>query len=186
MTMSLEARNLAYFNVAHVGADFARQKTESWAAASKTIREQRSKHLNLAYGRRASEQSGTCIPPPTRKLRASFTSTEATGSAAARRYLPASPRGHWQTAGRQRFAGLHDCPRGEPDADHERTSDRRSTGSTQRPPSTVLPGPIIVTGWSAGGPAFQTTTMTPLCRPTISSRRSTACSPKPGPRSNTR
>ena len=24
MTMSLEARNLAYFNVAHVGADFAR------------------------------------------------------------------------------------------------------------------------------------------------------------------
>jgi arylformamidase len=50
MTMSLEARNLAYFNVAHVGADFARQKTESWAAASKTLREQRSKHLNLAYG----------------------------------------------------------------------------------------------------------------------------------------
>jgi hypothetical protein len=37
MTMSLEARNLAYFNVAHVGADFARQKTESWTAASKEI-----------------------------------------------------------------------------------------------------------------------------------------------------
>ena len=37
MTMSLEARNLAYFNVAHVGADFARQKTESWAAASKDL-----------------------------------------------------------------------------------------------------------------------------------------------------
>ena len=49
-----------------------------------------------------------------------------------------------------------------------------------------IAGPVIVTGWSAGGPAFQTTTMTPLCRPTISSRRSTACSPKPGPRSNTR
>jgi arylformamidase len=37
MTMSLEARNLAYFNVAHVGADFARQKTESWTAASKDL-----------------------------------------------------------------------------------------------------------------------------------------------------
>ena len=50
MTMSLEARNLAYFNVAHVGADFARQKTEGWAAASKDLREQRPKHLDLAYG----------------------------------------------------------------------------------------------------------------------------------------
>jgi arylformamidase len=50
MTMSLEARNLAYFNVAHVGPDFARAKTESWAAASKGLREQRPKHLDLAYG----------------------------------------------------------------------------------------------------------------------------------------
>jgi len=39
MTMSLEARNLAYFNVAHVGADFARQKTEHWTAASKDLRD---------------------------------------------------------------------------------------------------------------------------------------------------
>ena len=50
MTMSLEARNLAYFNVAHVGADFARQKTESWTTASKDLRAQRPKHLDLAYG----------------------------------------------------------------------------------------------------------------------------------------
>jgi hypothetical protein len=50
MTMSLEARNLAYNNVAHVGPDFARQKTESWAAASTSLREQRPKHLDLAYG----------------------------------------------------------------------------------------------------------------------------------------
>src|SRR6476661_7112944 len=49
MTMSLEARNLAYFNVAHVGADFARQKTEHWTAASKDLRERRPKHLDLAY-----------------------------------------------------------------------------------------------------------------------------------------
>ena len=49
-TMSLEARNLAYNNVAHVGAEVARKKTEGWAAASRILREQRSQHLDLAYG----------------------------------------------------------------------------------------------------------------------------------------
>src|SRR5438093_1393717 len=50
ITMSLEARNLAYNNVEHVGPDNARKKTEGWAAASKTLREQRPQHLDLAYG----------------------------------------------------------------------------------------------------------------------------------------
>src|SRR5262249_10666496 len=49
MTMSLEARNLAFNNVAHVGPEFARQKTEGWAAASKALRAQRPNHLDLAY-----------------------------------------------------------------------------------------------------------------------------------------
>ena len=49
MTMSLEARNLAFNNVAHVGPEFARRKTEAWAAASKALRAQRPKHLDLAY-----------------------------------------------------------------------------------------------------------------------------------------
>src|SRR5204863_4808675 len=51
ITMSLKARNLAYNNVEHVGPDNARKKTEGWAAASKTLREQRSKHFDLAYGK---------------------------------------------------------------------------------------------------------------------------------------
>src|SRR5205823_8498078 len=50
ITMSLEDRNLAYNNVEHVGPENARKKTEGWAAASKTLREQRPKHLDLAYG----------------------------------------------------------------------------------------------------------------------------------------
>ena len=50
ITMSLEARNLAYNNVEHVGPENARKKTEAWAAASQTLREQRPKHLDLAYG----------------------------------------------------------------------------------------------------------------------------------------
>src|SRR5262245_4524057 len=49
MTMSLEARNLAFNNVAHVGPEFARTKTEAWTAASKALRAQRPKHLDLAY-----------------------------------------------------------------------------------------------------------------------------------------
>src|SRR6516165_6857820 len=49
-TMSLEARNLAYNNVEHVGPENARKKTEGWAAASQALREQRPKHLDLSYG----------------------------------------------------------------------------------------------------------------------------------------
>ena len=101
MTMSLEARNLAYFNVAHVGADFARQKTESWTAASKDLREQRPKHLDLAF--QENGRNGTCIPPATRMRRASSTFTAVTGNAAARKYLPASPKVPWQMTGRQRY-----------------------------------------------------------------------------------
>src|ERR671923_1342696 len=49
MNMSLEARNLAYNNGEHVGLDYARTKTESWIAASKALRQQRSTHLDLPY-----------------------------------------------------------------------------------------------------------------------------------------
>src|SRR5262249_30081618 len=51
MTMSLEARNLAFNNVAHVGPEVVRAKTEEWAAASQALRAQRPKHLDLAYAR---------------------------------------------------------------------------------------------------------------------------------------
>jgi acetyl esterase/lipase len=47
--MSPEARNLAYNNIAHAGAEFARQKTEGWAAASAALRAQHPKHLDLPY-----------------------------------------------------------------------------------------------------------------------------------------
>jgi arylformamidase len=49
ITMSLEARNLAYNNGAHVGAEAARKKTEEWTEASNKLRAQRPQHLNLAY-----------------------------------------------------------------------------------------------------------------------------------------
>ena len=55
-TMSLDARNAAFNNVAHVGPDIARQKTEAWAADSAKLREQRPKHLFLFYGQGASNK----------------------------------------------------------------------------------------------------------------------------------
>lgn len=40
-TMSLDERNLAFNNVAHVTPEFAQKKTEEWTAAIKELREQR-------------------------------------------------------------------------------------------------------------------------------------------------
>ena len=48
--LSPEERNLAFNNRAHVGADFATQKIEGWAAASAALRQQRPEHLDLRYG----------------------------------------------------------------------------------------------------------------------------------------
>jgi arylformamidase len=69
MTMSLEARNLAFNNVAHVGPDFARQKSEAWAAASTSLRDRRPQHLDLAYApgertkywQRGSKETFACL-----------------------------------------------------------------------------------------------------------------------------
>ena len=47
--MSLEARNLAFNNVAHVGAEAVQAKREAWAAASRALRARRPEHLDLAY-----------------------------------------------------------------------------------------------------------------------------------------
>ena len=134
MTMSLEARNLAYFNVAHVGADFARQKTEGWAAASKDLREQRPKHLDLAYG--PGERTKWDLYPAADPTAPCFVHIHG---------------GYWQRGSKEIFACL-------------------AEGALANGWSAALPGlrsafdwlnakgaehgiagPIIVTGWSAGG-----------------------------------
>ena len=55
ITMSLEDRNLAYNNVEHVGPENARKKAEGWAAASKTLREQRPKVSRLGLWKRRTQ-----------------------------------------------------------------------------------------------------------------------------------
>ena len=149
MTMSLEARNLAYFNVAHVGADFARQKTESWAAASKTIREQRSNHLNLAYG--PGERTKWDLYPATDPKAPCFVHIHG---------------GYWQRGSKEIFACLAEGPLANgwsaalpgytiaPEASLTQiTNELRSAFDwlDAKAAEHGIAGPIIVTGWSAGG-----------------------------------
>ena len=58
ITMSLEARNLAYNNVEHVGADNARKKTEGWAAASKNAARAALAAPQLGLWKRRAQQVG--------------------------------------------------------------------------------------------------------------------------------
>lgn len=149
MTMSLEARNLAYFNVAHVGADFARQKTENWAAASKTLREQRSKHLNLAYG--PGERTKWDLYPATDPKAPCFVHIHG---------------GYWQRGSKEIFACLAEGPLANgwsaallgytiaPEASLTQiTNELRSAFDwlDAKAAEHGIAGPIIVTGWSAGG-----------------------------------
>jgi hypothetical protein len=84
-TMSLEDRNLAFNNVAHVTPEFAQKKTEEWTAATRKLREQRPQHLNLAYGP-GERTSGTCTQRPTLRHPVWFISMADTGSAGVRKY----------------------------------------------------------------------------------------------------
>jgi arylformamidase len=149
MTMSLEARNLAYFNVAHVGPDFARQKTESWAAASKVLREQRPKHLNLAYG--PGERTKWDLYPATNPKAPCFVHIHG---------------GYWQRGSKEIFACLAEGPLANgwsaalpgytlaPEASLTQITNELRTAFdwlNAKSAEHGIEGPIIVTGWSAGG-----------------------------------
>jgi arylformamidase len=149
MTMSLEARNLAYFNVAHVGPDFARQKTESWATASKGLREQRPKHLNLAYG--PGERTKWDLYPATDPKAPCFVHIHG---------------GYWQRGSKEIFACLAEGALANgwsaalpgytlaPEASLTQITNELRTAFdwlNAKGAEHGIAGPIIVTGWSAGG-----------------------------------
>jgi arylformamidase len=149
MTMSLEARNLAYFNVAHVGADFARQKTESWTAASKDLREQRPKHLDLAYG--SGERTKWDLYPAGDPNAPCFVHIHG---------------GYWQRGSKEIFACLAEGALANgwsaalpgytlaPEASlTQLANELRSAFDWLNANGAEhgIAGPIIVTGWSAGG-----------------------------------
>jgi acetyl esterase/lipase len=149
MTMSLEARNLAYFNVAHVGADFARQKTESWTTASKEFREQRPKQLDLAYG--PGERTKWDLCPAADPKVPCFVHIHG---------------GYWQRGSKEIFACLAEGALANgwsaalpgytltPEASLTQiTNELRSAFNwlNAKGAEHGIEGPIIVTGWSAGG-----------------------------------
>jgi acetyl esterase/lipase len=149
MTMSLEARNLAYFNVAHVGADFARQKTEGWAAASKVLREQRPKHLDLAYG--PGERTKWDLYPATDPKAPCFVHIHG---------------GYWQRGSKEIFACLAEGALANgwaaalpgytlaPEASLTQITNELRTAFdwlNAKGAEHGIEGPIMVTGWSAGG-----------------------------------
>ena len=99
MNMSLEARNLAYNNGAHVELDYARIKTESWLQLRKLCARS-IQNTSMCLMLQESGRSGTSIPPTIPRHRASFTFTAVIGSAIAGKYLPAWQKVHRRAAGR--------------------------------------------------------------------------------------
>jgi arylformamidase len=149
MTMSLEARNLAYNNGEHVGLDYARAKTESWIAASKTLREQRSRHLDLPYA--PGERTKWDLYPANDPKAPCFVHIHG---------------GYWQRNSKEVFAFLAEGPlaRGwsaalpgytlAPQASLTQITNEVRTAFDWLNANSAehgITGPIIVTGWSAGG-----------------------------------
>src|SRR5437016_295741 len=141
ITMSIEARNLAYNNVEHVGPDNARKKTEGWAAASKTLREQRPQHLDLAYGN--GERNKWDLYPASDPQAPCFVHIHGgywqRGSKEIFACLSEGPLSRWLVGGSVR---LHAGAGDDPDA-----FDWLNAKAAEH----CIQGPIIVTGWSAGG-----------------------------------
>ena len=148
-TMSLEARNAAYNNVAHVGPDFARKKTEDWAAASKVLREQRPKYLNLAYAE--GERTKWDLYPASDPKAPCFVHIHG---------------GYWQRGSKEIFACLAEgaLARGwsaalpgyslAPEATLTQITKELRTAFdwlAAKGAEHGIAGPVIVTGWSAGG-----------------------------------
>lgn len=148
-TMSLEARNLAYHNVAHVGAEVAGKKVAEWTAASKVLRAQRPKHLDLAYG--PGDRNKWDLYPATDPKAPCFVHIHG---------------GYWQRGSKEIFACLAEgsLARGwsaalpgytiAPDASLTQITNELRTAFDwldAKGAEHGIAGPVIVTGWSAGG-----------------------------------
>ena len=148
-TMSLEARNLAFNNVAHVGPEFARKKTEGWAAASKALRAQRPEHLDLAYAQ--GERAKWDLYPATDPEAPCYVHIHG---------------GYWQRGSKELFACMAEgvLARGwsaalpgytlVPDASLTQITKELRTALdwfAAMAGAHGIAGPVILSGWSAGG-----------------------------------
>ena len=149
MTMSLEARNLAYNNVAHVGTKVTARKNKGWEAASKALREQRPEYLDLAYA--PGERTKWDLFPASDPTAPCFVHIHG---------------GYWQRGAKEIFACLaegalaHGCSAAlvgytlAPEASLTRITDELRTAFDWLDGNAAahgIGGPVVVTGWSAGG-----------------------------------
>src|SRR6516164_2437575 len=149
ITMSLEARNLAYNNVEHVGPENARKKTEEWAAASKLLRAQRPKHLDLAYGK--GERNKWDLYPATDPKAPCFVHIHG---------------GYWQRGSKEIFGCLSEGALAQgwsaalpgytlaPDASLTQITNELRTAFdwlAAKGADHGIAGPVLISGWSAGG-----------------------------------
>jgi acetyl esterase/lipase len=148
-TLTPAERNAAYNNGLHVGLEFAQKKRDEWAAASAILRQQHPQHLDLAYAPR--ERTRWDLYPASAPNAPCFVHIHG---------------GYWQRGGKEAFACLaegvlaHGWSAALPgytlapeasltqivqemrDAFDWLAANRRQHGIT---------GPVILTGWSAGG-----------------------------------
>ena len=149
MTMSLEARNLAFNNVAHVGAEAAQAKREALTAASNALRARRPEHLDLPYA--PAERTKWDLYP---------------GADPAAPCMVHVHGGYWQRGSKEIFACLAEgaLARGwsaalpgytlAPEASLTRIAAELRTALdwlAAEAPGHGIAGPVILTGWSAGG-----------------------------------
>jgi arylformamidase len=148
-TMSLEERNLAFNNVAQVTPEFAAKKTQEWTAATAKLREQRPQLLDLAYGPK--ERNKWDIYP---------------ASSPGAPCLVHIHGGYWQRGSKETFGCLVEgaLARGwsaalpgytlAPDASLTRIANELRTALdwlASNGGEHGLAGPVIISGWSAGG-----------------------------------
>ncbi len=149
MTMSLEARNMAYNNVAHAGPDFVGRKNQGWEAASKALRAEHHRHLDLAYA--PGERTTWDLYPAAEAQAPCFVHIHG---------------GYWQRGAKEIFACLAEGAMAHgwsaalvgytlaPEASLTRITEELRTAFDWLAANASghgIEGPVIVTGWSAGG-----------------------------------
>lgn len=148
-TLTPSERNASYNNGLHVGLEFAQKKRDEWAAASDILRRQRPQHLDLAYGPR--ERTRWDLYPA------------ADPSAPCLVHIHG---GYWQRGSKEAFACLAEGVFAHgwsaalpgytlaPEANLSQIADEIRAAldwfAANRKQHGIA-GPVILTGWSAGG-----------------------------------
>lgn len=148
-TLTPAERNAAYNNALHIGPEFAQRKRDEWAAASDVLRKQRPRHLDLAYGER--ERTQWDLYPAADPNAPCFVHIHG---------------GYWQRGSKEAFACLaegvlaHGWSAALPGYTLAPEANLTQIASEIRAALDWLianrkqhgiAGPVILTGWSAGG-----------------------------------